>query len=292
MDLVVHPCFDPGTFTWSYVLANPPSGCCAIIDPVLDYDAGTGLIGTAAADHILALVAANGYCAEWILETHVHADHLSAARYLQQHLVCAQLAIGEHVRDVQAHFAPRLELDIPTDGRQFDRLLVDGERLTIGHASGRVMHTPGHTPACVTYLFEGLAFVGDTLFMPDAGTARCDFPGGDAAALYRSIQALYELPAETRMLLCHDYGIDGGAGAAPAVFRRFRFCTTVADQRRGNRMLDADTTLDEFVAARRARDRELDPPRLLAPALRANIQGGVLPVEDVTGRLDTPILEA
>jgi glyoxylase-like metal-dependent hydrolase (beta-lactamase superfamily II) len=285
MDLVVHPFFDADTFSWSYVLANPGTGRCAVIDPVLGYDAESGAVGTQGADRILEVVNVNGYCVEWILETHVHADHLSAAGYLKQHLVCAQTAIGEHVREVQAHFAPRLGLDTPVDGRQFDRLLGDGEQLCVGHACGRVMHTPGHTGACVSYVFDRFAFVGDTVFMPDYGTARCDFPGGDAMALYRSVQKLYALPGATRMLMCHDYGAVRDPENAPtsAGRRRYRFFTTVAEQRRCNRMLRRDTPLAEFVAAREARDQELEPPRLLEPALRANIAGGALPAAPAAG---------
>jgi len=214
------------------------------------------------------VVQANGYTGEWILETHVHADHLSAAAYLKERFVCAQTAIGEDVRSVQAHFADAWELELAADGRQFDRLLGDGERICLGHTCGRVLHTPGHTPACVTYVFDRFAFIGDTLFMPDYGTARCDFPGGDARTLYGSVQRLYELPAETRVLLCHDY---------PPAGRTHRFCSTVAEQRRSNRMLSADTAEASFVTARTARDRDLEAPRLLEPALRANLTGGVLP---------------
>ncbi len=268
VNLVVHPFFDAATSSWSYVLANPGSGCCAIIDPVLGYDPATGRIDTAVADAVVDLVAANGYCVEWLLETHVHADHLSAGRYLKQRLVCAQLAIGARVRDVQSHFVSRLDLTAATDGRQFDRLLEDGERICIGHACGRVLYTPGHTPGCVSYVFDRFAFVGDTLLMPDYGTARCDFPGGDAAALYQSVQKLYALPGDTRLLMCHDYAPGG---------RRHQFSSTVAEQRCGNVMLRSDTSLAAFVTARRQRDRHLDPPRLLEPALRANLAGGALP---------------
>jgi glyoxylase-like metal-dependent hydrolase (beta-lactamase superfamily II) len=284
VNLAVHPFFDVDTFSWSYVLANPATGCCAIIDPVLNYDPQSGTVHTQGADHILELVDANGYCVEWILETHVHADHLSAARYLKQQLICAQIAIGEHVRDVQAHFVPELELDTAIDGSQFDRLLGDGERVSLGHACGRVMHTPGHTAACVSYVFDGFAFVGDTVFMPDYGTARCDFPGGDALTLYRSVQKLYALPGETRMLVCHDYGNlnDRHGVCSPEIAatatslgeRSYRFFTTVAEQRRCNRMLRPVTPVAEFVAAREARDRTLAPPRLMEAALRANLAGG------------------
>lgn len=268
MNLLVHPSFDPDTGSWTYLLVNPGSGCCAIIDPVLNYDPATGELATAAADRLCEVVTANGYTVEWILETHVHADHLSAAAYLKERFVCAQTAIGEHVRTVQAHFADAWKLDLPADGRQFDRLLGDGERVCLGHTCGHVLHTPGHTPACVAYVFDRFAFIGDTLFMPDHGTARCDFPGGDAGVLHGSVQRLYALPEETRLLLCHDY---------PPAGRTQRFCTTVAEQRRSNRMLSAETSKAAFVAARTARDRELPPPRLLEPALCANLSGGVLP---------------
>jgi glyoxylase-like metal-dependent hydrolase (beta-lactamase superfamily II) len=271
MDLVVHPFFDPATSSYSYVLANPGSGCCAVIDPVLDYfddEEGAGKVGTRLADRILELIAANDYRAEWILETHVHADHLSAGRYLKSRLACAQLAIGIRVTEVQRHFSAAFRVPEASDGRQFDRLLADGDRLALGHSVGRVLHVPGHTPACVAYLFDRFLFVGDTLFMPDYGTARCDFPGGSAEALYQSVQRLYGLPDDVRMLMCHDYAPGG---------RDHRFLTTVAAQRAGNRMLRGDTDAGEFAAARRARDRDLDAPRLLVPAVRANIAGGVLP---------------
>ncbi|MFU8815259.1 MAG: MBL fold metallo-hydrolase [Pseudomonadales bacterium] len=268
MNLVVHPFLDRETFSYSYVLANPNTGSCAIVDPVLDYDLAAGEVSTRSAERLVEFITANDYSPEWILETHVHADHLSAARYLKQRFVCAQLAIGEHVHQVQAHFAREFGVDIDTDGRQFDRLLGDGERLCLGHACGRVLHSPGHTPACVSYVFDRFAFVGDTLFMPDYGTARCDFPGGDARALYRTVQKLYQLPAQTRLLMCHDYAPGG---------RDYRFCSTVAEQREHNRMLRADTPEAEFTAARSARDQTLAAPRLLIPAVRANVIGGVLP---------------
>ena len=293
MDLVVHPLFDSATHTWSYVLANPATGCCAIIDPVLGYDDASGTVSTRAADSILELVDVNGYGVEWILETHIHADHLSAGRYLKQHLVCAQTAIGEHVASVQTRFAARLGLDIATDGRQFDRLLSDGERLCIGHACGRVVHTPGHTSACVSYVFDGFVFVGDALLMPDSGTGRCDFPGGDARSLYRSVQKLYALPGSTRMLMCHDYGEEraleraSASAGAPSVGtsteRRYRFSVTVAEQRRSNCMLRTHTPIDDFVDAREARDRKLPPPRLLDRAVQANVAGGALPGADWLG---------
>ncbi|MEQ8860237.1 MAG: MBL fold metallo-hydrolase [Pseudomonadales bacterium] len=275
MNVVVHPFFDSATSSWSYVLANPGSACCAVIDPVLDYDPESGRISTTGADRIVELVEANGYTVEWILETHVHADHVSAARYLKHAFVCAQIAIGDRVREVQAHFLPRMGSAEPADGSQFDRLLADGERICLGHTCGRVMQTPGHTPACVTYVFEDFAFVGDTLFQPDYGTARCDFPGGDARALYGSIQKLYALPGATRLLMCHDY---------PPAGRDRRFSVSVQAQRLGNGMLDARTSEAAFVAARQARDATLAAPALLDVAVAANVLGGLLPeVERATG---------
>lgn len=268
MDLILHPFFDAATHSFSYVLANPGSGCCAVIDPVLDYDPATGAVSTHSADRIVELVRANGYRVEWLLETHVHADHLSAGRYLKRHFICAQIAIGAGVTAVQQQFVREFEVEADTDARQFDRLLHDGERLCLGHACGRVLETPGHTPACVSYVFDRFAFVGDTLFMPDHGTARCDFPGADPAQLYDSVRRLYALPDETRLLMCHDYGPGG---------RDIRFASTVAEQRSGNCMLNGETTRRQFVAARQARDAELAEPRLMIPAVRANLDGGVLP---------------
>jgi len=268
MNLILHPFFDPVTFSYSYVLANPGSGSCALIDPVLGYDLERGVIDTCGADRIVEFVAANGYTVEWILETHVHADHLTAARYLKQHFICAQTGIGDQVGMVQAHFAERFGVDLPTDGSQFDRLFKDQERICLGHACGRVLHTPGHTPACVTYVFDQMAFVGDTLFMPDYGTARCDFPGGDAATLYRSIQRIFALPDDARLLMCHDYAPDG---------RDYRFLSTVAEQKRDNIHIHEGIDQAAFVALRRARDAALAAPRLMVPSVRANIDGGVLP---------------
>jgi glyoxylase-like metal-dependent hydrolase (beta-lactamase superfamily II) len=239
-----------------------------VIDPVLGYDPATGRIDTRGADQIVECVNANGYVVEWLLETHVHADHVSASRYLKEQFICAQTGIGERVGTVQAHFAAKFGVSVPADGRQFDRLFADQERICLGHACGRVMHTPGHTPACVSYVFDQFAFVGDTLFMPDYGTARCDFPGGDAVMLYRSIQRIFSLPDDTRMLMCHDYAPNG---------RDYRFLTSVAEQKRSNVHVHEGITEAEFVALRHERDAKLAAPRLLIPAVRANIEGGVLP---------------
>jgi len=267
MDLIVHPFYDAATGSWSYVLANPGAGACAIVDPVLDYDEENGTTHATGAERIVELVRANGYTVEWILETHVHADRLSAARYLKSRFVCAQTATGRGVIDVQRTMAPRYDLDIATDGSQFDRLLDADERLCLGHTCARVLATPGHTPGCVTYLFDGFAVVGDTVFAPDAGTARCDFPGGDAPTLYRSLRELYALPADARLLLCHDYPTG----------RDRRFWVPVSEQRRANAMLREDTSEAEFVAARERRDASLGQPRLIDVALPANLTGGILP---------------
>jgi glyoxylase-like metal-dependent hydrolase (beta-lactamase superfamily II) len=268
MNLVLHPFFDPDTSSYSYVVANPGTASCAVIDPVLGYDPASGRICTRGADRIVEFVTVNGYTVEWLLETDVHADRLSAARYLKQHFICAQTGIGERVRGVQAKFAERLGIDMPTDGRQFDRLFADQDRICIGHACGRVLHTPGHTPACVTYLFDRLAFVGDTLYQPDDGTACCALPGGDAAALYRSVRRIFALPDDTRLLACHDYARNG---------RDHRFLSTVGEQRRCNVQIADGVGEAEFVAKRRACDASLAHSHLLLPALRANIAGGVLP---------------
>lgn len=277
MSLTLHPFLDPVTSSYSYVLANPGSGSCAVIDPVLGYDPATGEIDTREADRLVEFVRANGYVVEWLLETHVHADHLSAARYLKEHFICAQTGIGDRVGAVQAHFARRFGIDLAPDGRQFDRLFADQERICLGHACGRVLHTPGHTPACVTYVFDRFAFVGDTLFMPDYGTARCDFPGGDAATLYQSIQRIFGLPDDTRLLMCHDYPPSG---------RSHRFLSTVAEQRAANVHVHQGATEAEFVRLRTERDAQLAAPRLMVPAVRANIEGGVLPGWRIEPRLE------
>ena len=268
MSLVLHPFFDADTFSWTYVVANPASRSCAVIDPVMGYDLDSGRVDTRGADRIVEFVSANDYLVEWILETHVHADHLSAARYLKSQFVCAQIGIGNRVGEVQATFADRFKVDVATDGSQFDRLFANQERVCLGHACGRVLHTPGHTPACVTYVFDRWAFVGDTLFMPDYGSARCDFPGGDARTLFRSIQSLYDLGDETRLLMCHDYAPGG---------RDYRFLTTVAEQRSNNIHARAQISEADFIALRASRDAGLAAPRLIVPAVRANMVAGVLP---------------
>jgi len=267
--------FHAPTFTVSHVVADPQSKACAIIDPVLDFNLATARTSTTAADELIACVEQQGYDAARILETHAHADHLSAAPYLQEKLG-GKISIGAGITSVQETFRDFYNAaDIATDGSQFDHLFADDEVFEIGDVKCRVLHTPGHTPACVTYLIGDAAFVGDTLFMPDFGTARCDFPGGDAATLYRSIQRLYELDPSTRMFMCHDYLPDGRAS--------YMFETTVAEQRMKN--IHVHEKIDEaaFVARRAERDATLAAPALILPALQVNIRAGHLPPAEENG---------
>ncbi|MEQ1438982.1 MBL fold metallo-hydrolase [Fontimonas sp. SYSU GA230001] len=268
--------YDPATFTVSYVVRDPSGDACAIIDPVLDYEPKAAHIAHHSADAICSHVTREGLRVEWILETHAHADHLSAAQYLRQHLG-GKVAIGEHIRDVQKSFGPLFDLGdtFATDGSQFDRLFADNDSFRIGTLDGRVLHTPGHTPACVTYLIGDAAFVGDTVFMPDYGTARADFPGGDARTLYRSIRRIYDLPPTTRLFMCHDYPPHG---------RKPMWETTVAAERSGNVMLRDGIAEDDYVKARRARDRTLPAPQLILPSLQVNIRAGHLPEPAANGR--------
>jgi glyoxylase-like metal-dependent hydrolase (beta-lactamase superfamily II) len=265
----VTPFFHEATCTWSYVVADTASREAAVIDPVLDFDARSGRTGTAAADRILAHLQAAGLALRWILETHAHADHLSSAPYLQSR-TGGQIAIGRGILEVQATFKCIFGLgeEFVPDGRHFDRLLTDGDSIAVGRLAGRVIATPGHTNDSVSYLFGDALFVGDTVFMPEGGSARCDFPGGDAAELYRSVQRLYALPESTRVFVCHDYPSDGRAA---------RCETTIAEQRASNVHLRAATTEHEFVAMRRARDATLQVPNLIIPSVQVNIRGGRLP---------------
>ena len=264
--------FDPETFTATHVVWCPATRAAAVIDSVRDYDPKSGRTGTASAERVLACVAEHGLRVQWHLETHAHADHLSAAPWLQER-VGGRIAIGAHIRDVQAVFRRVFNAPwIPTDGSPFEALLEDGQELELGELRLRVLHTPGHTPACVTYVVGGHAFVGDTLFMPDYGSARCDFPGGDARTLFRSIRRVLALPPHTRLHLCHDY-LPGGRPAA--------WETTVAEQRAHNIHVRDGVSEDEFVAMRTARDRTLSMPVLILPAVQVNVCAGQLPpVED------------
>jgi glyoxylase-like metal-dependent hydrolase (beta-lactamase superfamily II) len=268
--------FDPATYTYSYVVRDPASQSCVIIDSVLDYDPASGRTSTQSAEKIVAFVGEQQLTVEWLLETHVHADHLSAAPYLKQQLG-GQLAIGAHITTVQQVFAKifNAEPQFATDGRQFDRLLSEGETLVFGGFSVQVMHTPGHTPACLSYVIGDAVFVGDTLFMPDYGTARCDFPGGDAGTLYASIQRLFELPDATRVFLCHDY-------KAP---ERDEHCneSTIATERQSNIHVREGISEDEFVAMRTARDATLSMPTLILPSVQVNMRAGELPPAEDNG---------
>lgn len=267
--------FDPKTWTVTYVVHGGPGSACAIVDPVLDYDPKSGRTATASADRVVAYVEANRLRVEWILETHAHADHLTAAPYLKAKLG-GRTAIGEHIATVQKVFKGifNLEPGFRQDGSQFDRLLRDGERLHIGELEAEVLHVPGHTPADVAYRIGDAVFVGDTLFMPDVGTARCDFPGGDARTLYASVRRLLALPPETRLYMCHDY---------PPDERPVAFETTVAEQRARNIHVHDGIGEEEFVAMRRQRDATLEMPVLILPAVQVNIRAGELPPKEDNG---------
>ncbi|WP_175151836.1 MBL fold metallo-hydrolase [Paraburkholderia ultramafica] len=277
--LFVEGFFDPGTWTISYLVLDTRTLDCALIDSVLDYDPKSGRTGTTTADQLLARVQALGANVQWLLETHVHADHLSAAPYLKEKLG-GTIAIGSHVTRVQHTFGKLFNAGsgFAHDGSQFDRLLVDDETFTIGGLQVRAMHTPGHTPACMTYVVsdgaQSAAFVGDTLFMPDYGTARCDFPGGDARTLYRSIRKVLSLPAHTRLYMCHDYQPGG---------REVRFVSTVAEEREQNIHVREGTSEEAFVAMRTARDATLDMPVLMLPSVQVNMRAGHLPEPDDNG---------
>ena len=267
--------FDPGTWTVSYVVADGRAKMAAIIDPVLDYDFKSGRTDTKSADAVLAYVHANGLTVQWILETHAHADHLSGARYIQES-AGGKIAIGERIREVQATFKKlyNLERTFVPDGSQFDHLFHDGEVFRIGNVEATAMLVPGHTPADLAYLVDGAVFVGDTLFMPDVGTARADFPGGDARTLYRSIRRLLALPGDTRVFVCHDYPPDG---------RAVRWETTVAEQRAANIHVRDGITEDAFVTTRTARDQTLEVPTLILPSIQVNVRAGQFPPADDNG---------
>ena len=271
----VTPFFDPATNTVSYVVRDPGSTACAIIDPVLDFDPASGRISHASADAIAAHVLAEGLRVEWLIETHVHADHLSAAPLLQARFG-GRIGIGERIDVVQETFGRVFNegTDFQRDGSQFDHLFRDGEAYRIGGLQAFALHTPGHTPACMTHVVGDAAFVGDTLFMPDGGSARADFPGGDARALYRSMRRVLALPAATRLFMCHDYGPGGRAIARES---------TVAEQRAHNIHVRDGIDEDAFVAMREARDRTLGMPRLILPSLQVNMKAGALPPAEANG---------
>ncbi len=272
----VHAQFDEATHTVSYVVWDPATRRAAFIDPVLDYDHRTGRVSHRSADDLLGFVADQGLSVDWVLETHAHADHLSAAPYLKEK-TGAPIGIGARITEVQRTFAPVFGLDdVSGDGREFDRLFRDGETIAIGGLQVEVMHTPGHTPACVSYRIGEAVFVGDTLFMPDYGTARADFPGGDARTLYRSIHRLLALPDATRLYLCHDYKAPGRD--------HFAWETTVGEEKTRNIHVGGGVDETSFVAMREARDATLAAPVLLLPSLQVNIRAGRLPDPDRDGR--------
>lgn len=274
--------FDPATSTFSHILADLPARQCALIDSVLDYDPKSGRTSTASADRLLARVRELGLNVQWLLETHVHADHLSAAPYLQQQLG-GQLAIGAHITTVQNVFGKLFNAgtEFARDGSQFDRLLADGDCLQVGHLHVQAMHTPGHTPACMSYVVTDageparqVAFVGDTLFMPDYGTARCDFPGGSASTLFQSIQKVLSLPDSTQLYLCHDYPPEG---------REPQCVTTVAEQKKANVHVHQGVGEEAFVKMRQARDATLSMPVLMLPSVQVNMRAGHMPPPEGNG---------
>ncbi len=272
---IIQAFFDEPTNTVSYLLADPVSRRAAVIDPVLDYDHRTGKASTKSADAILKAAADGGIQIHWVLETHAHADHLSGAPYFKLK-TGAKVGIGEHIREVQRIFRPVFNAtDLKGDGSEFDRLFKDGERFTIGTLDVEVLHVPGHTPADIAYKIGNTVFVGDTLFMPDYGTARADFPGGDARTLYRSIRRLLSLPSETRLFMCHDYKAPGRD--------HYAWETTVGEQRAHNAHVKDGVDEEAFVAMREARDAKLAAPLLLLPSIQVNIRAGKLPPAEANG---------
>lgn len=269
--------FDASTNTVSYVVKDPSSKACAIIDSVMDIDYAAGRISYESADVIIAFVEKHELKVEWLIETHVHADHLSGAPYIQGKLG-GRIGIGENITIVQDTFGKIFNegTEFQRDGSQFDCLFKDGDTYHIGSLTAFAMHTPGHTPACMTHVIGDAAFVGDTLFMPDGGSARADFPGGDARTLYRSIKRVLDLPPEMRLFMCHDYGPNG---------REIRWETTVAEQRRHNIHVRDGITEDEFVRTREARDATLAMPKLIIPSLQVNMRAGALPPPDDSGKV-------
>jgi glyoxylase-like metal-dependent hydrolase (beta-lactamase superfamily II) len=272
---VIRAFFDEATNTVSYLVADPETRRAAVIDPVLDYDPKSGVVDDHSVKAIVTAARAAGYTVEWSLETHAHADHLSGSPYVKAK-TGARIGIGEHIKDVQQIFRPVFNAtDLRTDGSDFDHLFADGERFKIGSLDVEVLHTPGHTPACVSYKVEDAVFVGDTLFMPDYGTARADFPGGDAGQLYRSIQHLLSLPPETRLFMCHDYKAPGRD--------YYAWETTVAVERANNVHVGGATSEEAFVRQRQARDATLAAPTLLLPSIQVNMRAGRFPPAEANG---------
>lgn len=268
----VHGFFDEATNTISYIVKDPASNSCAVIDSVMDIDYAAGRITYDHADELIRIIEENGWQLEWIIETHAHADHLSAAPYIQQKLG-GKMGIGENIKVIQETFGKVFNegTEFQRDGSQFDALFTDGDSYNIGTMAVHVMHTPGHTPACMTHVVGDAAFVGDTLFMPDGGSARADFPGGDARELYRSIMRVLSLPDETRLFMCHDYGPNG---------RDIQWETTVGDEKAHNIHVGGGKTEDEFVKMREERDKTLAVPKLIIPSLQVNMRAGEIPKDE------------
>ncbi|MCB9955489.1 MAG: MBL fold metallo-hydrolase [Caulobacterales bacterium] len=268
--------FDEPTFTVSYVVVDPATKKCAVVDSVLDYDPASGRTNTESADEVIGFIKREGLELEWILETHVHADHLSAAPYIKERLG-GKVAIGSNITVVQETFGKIFNAgtEFERDGSQFDALFRDGDVFHLGTINARAIHTPGHTPACMTYLIGDAGFVGDTMFMPDYGTARADFPGGDAHTLYKSIQKIFALPDATRLFMCHDYKAPGR--------NEYRWETTVGDEKKTNIHVHDGISEDEFVAMRTARDKTLSMPRLILPSVQVNMRAGELPPAEDNG---------
>jgi len=275
---LVEAFFDKASNTFSYVIQDPSGDACAVVDPVLDYDPASGTTRTDSADRIIEFVRNRKLRVEWLLETHVHADHLSSAAHIQSQLG-GKIGIGEKIRDVQAIFGEVFNAgpDFARDGSQFDHVFEDGEQFAIGALQASVLHTPGHTPACLSYYIGDAVFVGDTLFMPDYGTARCDFPGGDARTLFRSIRKVLSLPDQTRMFLCHDYLPEGRSEAL--------YQTTVGAQKAGNIHVNDGVEEEAFVQMRQARDRTLGMPKLILPSVQINMRAGHFPPPEDNGQI-------
>jgi glyoxylase-like metal-dependent hydrolase (beta-lactamase superfamily II) len=275
MNPIVKGFFDPATWTVTYVVYEKPGSPCLIIDSVLDYDHKSGRTKTSSADKVIEFVKENHLKTEWILETHAHADHISAAPYLKSQLG-GKIAIGDHISIVQGVFKKvfHLEESFATDGSQFDYLIKDGEAIAFGNLSFKSLFVPGHTPACMAYQVGDAVFVGDTMFMPDVGTARCDFPGGDAHTLYQSMKKILSLPPETRLFMCHDY---------PPNDRPVAFETTVAEQKKSNIHMHDGITEEQFIEMRNQRDAGLEMPGLILPSVQVNIRGGEMPPKEDNG---------
>jgi len=271
----IHAFFDEATNTVSYIVADPATSQAAVIDPVLDYDPNSGEVDTRSVDTVLLAAKERGYAVVWALETHAHADHLSGSPYIKSKTGAA-IGIGDHIKDVQRIFRPVFDAtDLKTDGSDFDHLFADGERFKLGELEAEVLYTPGHTPADITYRIEDAAFVGDTLFMPDYGTARADFPGGDAHQLYRSIRKVLALPPDTRLFMCHDYKAPGREA--------YEWETTVREECERNVHVKDGVSEAAFVAMRNARDATLSAPRLLLPSIQVNIRAGKFPAAHSNG---------